>query len=89
MTDKQCIQEEMEYREWREAPHWYCVKTTLHNNGKMESEIVADEKTNIAIVIQQAEKPLDGVFETMSSTIYYTYHRGYEEAKRQMMAARA
>lgn len=88
--DKQCIQEEMEYREWREAPQWYCVKTTYHpSTGKMESEIVADEKTNLAIVIQQVEKPSDGVFETANSTIYYTYHRGYEEAKRQMMAARA
>ena len=43
--DKQCIKEEMEYRKWREAPQWYCVKTTFHNDGKMESEIVADEKT--------------------------------------------
>ena len=60
--DKQCIQEEMEYREWREAPQWYCVKTTYHlSTGKMESEIVADEKTNLAIVIQQVEKPSKGV----------------------------
>lgn len=87
--DKQCIQEEMEYREWREVPQWYCVKTTFHSNGKMESEIVADEKTNIAIVIQQVEKPQDDVFEMAGSTIYYTYHRGYKEAERQMMAARA
>lgn len=86
--DKQCIKEEMEYRKWREAPQWYCVKTTFHNDGKMESEIVADEKTNIAIVIQQVEKPMDGVFETADGTIYYTYHRGYEEARRQMAAAR-
>lgn len=88
--DRQCIQEEMEYREWREAPHWYCVKTVMDNlTGKLTSEIVADEKTHIAIIIQQVEKPQDGVFETAASTTYYTYHRGYEEAKRQMMAARA
>lgn len=86
--DEQCIKEEMEYREWREAPHWYCVKTIYHNNGKMESEIVVDEKTKLAIVIQQVEKPSDDAYETAEGIIYYTYHRGYEEAKRQMMAAR-
>ena len=41
-----CIKAEMEYREWRECPLWYCVKTLLRADGKMESEIVSDEKTS-------------------------------------------
>lgn len=86
--NEKCIQEEMEYREWSEAPQWYCVKTTFHSNGKIESEIVTDEKTKLAIVIQQAEKPLDGAYEMVNCTIYYTYHRGYKEAERQILAAR-
>ena len=40
-----CIKAEMEYREWRECPLWYSVKTLLRADGKMESEIVSDEKT--------------------------------------------
>lgn len=86
--DEEYNQEEMEYRDWRKAPHWYCVKTVFHNNGEMESEIIADEKTGIPIVLQQLEKPLDDVFETANATIYYTYHRGYEKAKCQMEATR-
>ena len=58
-----CIKAEMEYREWRECPLWYCVKTLLRADGKMESEIVSDEKTKIPIAIQSLEKPQDGVFE--------------------------
>ena len=42
---KQCIEVEVEYLEWRKAPKWYCVKTTFHNNGKIESEIVTDRKS--------------------------------------------
>ena len=34
----QCVQVEMEYREWKIAPLWYLVKTTLHRNGKVEAE---------------------------------------------------
>ena len=88
-AEQKCIQEEMEYREWKKAPLWYCVKTVLHSNGKMESEIAVDEETKLAIVIQSDEKPLDGVFEKNGSTTYYTYHRGYEEARRQMRLATA
>lgn len=87
MQERDCIEAEMEYREWRECPQWYCVKTKLHNDGHMESEIVADEKTGIAIAMQSLEKPQDGVFEDMSGTTYYTYHRGYKEAARQVAAA--
>lgn len=86
-AEQDCIRAEMEYREWRECPLWYCVKTKLNNNGKVESEIVADEKTGIAIAVQSIEKPQDGVFEDMTGTTYYTYHRGYEEAARQVAAA--
>ena len=75
-----CIASEMEYREWSECPQWYCVKTTLHADSKVESEIVADEKTGIPIAIQDAQKPADGTYETMETTTYYTYHRGYKEA---------
>ena len=84
---RQCVEAEMEYRAWREAPLWYCVKTKLYDNGKMESEIVRDEKTKQLIAIQDTEKPLDGVYETASGTIYYTYHRGYAEAAKQVAAA--
>lgn len=83
-----CIAAEVEYREWSECPQWYCVKTTLHENGKVESEIVADEKTGIPIAIQTNEKPLDGVFETMEATTYYTYCRGYKEAAKQVEQAK-
>ena len=85
---KQCTQVESEYLEWRKAPQWYCVKTVLHNDGTIESEIAADEKTKLAIAIQSLEKPLDGVFETTEATTYYTYHQGYKEALRQMNAAK-
>ena len=47
-----CIRAEMEYREWRECPQWYCVKTLFRADGTMESEIVSDEKTKIPIAIQ-------------------------------------
>lgn len=83
-----CIKAEMEYREWRECPQWYCVKTTLHADGRIESEVVADEKSKIPIAIQSAEKPLDGVYETMEATTYYTYCRGYKEATKQVALAK-
>lgn len=84
----QCIEVEMEYREWRECPLWYCLKTVLHNDGRIESEIMADEKTKVAIAIQSFDKPLDGVFETAEATTYYSYHAGYKEAARHLSAAR-
>ena len=65
-------------------PDFYCVKTTYHNNGKIESEIMADEKTKVPIAIEIDSKPLDGVFETATATIYYTYHEGYAEAAHQV-----
>ena len=65
-------------------PNFYCVKTTYYNNGKIESEIMADEKTKLPIAIEIDEKPLDGVFETAIATIYYTYHEGYDEATQQV-----
>ena len=83
-----CIKAEMEYREWRECPLWYCVKTLLRADGKMESEIVSDEKTKIPIAIQSLEKPQDGVFAEVGATTYYTYCQGYEEAERQLMLAK-
>lgn len=82
-----CIKAEMEYREWRECPLWYCVKTLFRADGKMESEIVSDEKTKIPIAIKSLEKPQDGVFEDASGTTYYTYHQGYEAAAKQVAAA--
>lgn len=85
----QCIEVENEYREWRESSHWYCVKTTLHNDGRIESEVVTDEKTQKPIVIKDTDKPLDGVFETTTATIYYSYHAGYKEAMRQVNIAKA
>jgi hypothetical protein len=88
MLNKQCIELEMEYREWRESPQWYCVKTVLHSDGRIESEIMVDEKTKLAIVIQDLDKPMDGVYETYEATTYYTYHQGYVEAARQLAAAR-
>lgn len=87
-TEQQCIETEIEYKEWKENPLWYCVKTLFNmNTGKMESEIVKDEKTKQLIAIQSIEKPQDGVYETAAGTIYYTYHRGYREAARQMAMA--
>ena len=65
---------------------FYCVKTTYHNNGKIESEIMVDEKTKLPLAIEIPDKPLDGVFETETATIYYTYHEGYAEAARQVAA---
>lgn len=86
--ESQCIREEIEYRNWSECPLWYCVRTFFNvNTGKMESEIVKDEKSKVPIAIQDKEKPQDGVFETAKGTIYYTYHRGYEEAAKQVAAA--
>lgn len=86
VVEKQDIQLEQEYKDWKESPLWYCVKTVYHNNGKIESEIVRDEKTKLPIVIQSVDKPSDGTYETVNATTYYTYHRGYEEAERQMKA---
>lgn len=83
-AEADCIKAEMEYRSWRECPQWYCVKTTVHNNGTIKSEFVVDEKTNLPIIIQDEKKPQDGVYETINEITYYTYHRGYEEAVRQI-----
>lgn len=85
----QCLEVEVEYREWRETSLWYCVKTTLHSDGRIESEIVTDEKTKQPIAIKDTDKPLDGVFETATETTYYSYHAGYKEAMRQVNAAKA
>lgn len=79
-----CIEAEQEYRAWRECPQWYCVKTTYSHDGAIRSEMVLDEKTQLPFVIQDAEKPADGVYETMTATEYYTYHMGYDEALRQI-----
>ena len=88
ITEQQCIEAEMEYRSWKECPLWYCVKTLFNmTTGKMQSEIVRDEKTKQLIAIQDTEKPLDGVYETAAGTIYYTYHRGYSEAAKQVALA--
>ena len=87
-AEQKCIEAEMEYREWSKCPQWYCVKTILHANGEIESEVVTDENSGIPIAIQDADKPLDGVFETMGATTYYTYHRGYKEAAKQVELAR-
>lgn len=77
-----CLKAESEYREWRECPHWYCVKTTVDSvSGYVECEIVADEKTGVPTYIQSNEKPLDGVYETAESTSYFTYCQGYKEAE--------
>lgn len=81
---EQELKEYQEYQEWKEAPIWYCVKTTYHNSGKIESEIVRDEKSKLSLVIFGAEKPADGTYETMEATIYYTYHRSYAEAESQV-----
>lgn len=65
-------------------PNWYCVATKFGTDGKIESEIVADETTKLPIAIEIPDKPLDVVYETATATIYYTYHDSYEEAHRQM-----
>ncbi len=69
-------------------PRWYCVKTILHNDGRIEAEFVKDEKTGIVILMRSPDKPLDGVFETTESTTYYSYHDSYEEAAQQIAAAK-
>lgn len=69
-------------------PVWYCVKTLFNaNTGKMESEVVKDEETNMPIAIRSDKKPLDGVFENSAGITYYTYHEGHEAAARQVAAA--
>lgn len=84
---RQCIEEEMEYREWRESPLWYCLKTTMNNaTCEVKSEIVKDSKTGVCMVIQGFDKPLDGTFETVKETVYYTYHQGYRDAAWQLAA---
>lgn len=88
MNTEECIRAEVEYREWRECPLWYCVKTKLGSDGSVESEIVSDEKTKVPIAIQSADKPLDGVFEDASGVTYYTYHAGYKAAAKQVEAAK-
>ncbi len=86
MTDVELYKE---YQDWREGPIWYCVKTTYHNNGKVESDFVKDEKTKVALTVQGIEKPLDGTYQTANATIYYTYHRTYEEAENVIKEMRA
>lgn len=88
ILERQCIEQEVEYRKWNECPLWYCVKTFFNpNSGKLESEIVKDEKTKVPIAIKDKDKPQDGVFENAAGTTYYTYHRGYEAALKQVAAA--
>ncbi|MBR1760905.1 MAG: hypothetical protein IJ741_06975 [Schwartzia sp.] len=65
---------------------WYCVKTTYHHDGKIESEIMVDENTNLPIAIECPDKPLDGYCEMANATIYYSYHYGYKAAARQVAA---
>ena len=85
MDHEQCVKEEMEYREWRKTPLWYCVKTVFNKmTGAVKSEIMKNEKTNVPIAIQDLVKPQDGVYEKNNEVTYYTYHRGYEEAERQV-----
>jgi hypothetical protein len=89
MNEKQDITVEMEYREWRESPLWYCVKTVLNNiTGIIKSEIITDEKTKLPITVQDFDKPLDGVYETSKETIYYAYYQGYKQAESALTAAR-
>ena len=68
-------------------PMWWCVKMILHTDGRIEADFVRDEKTKMAIAFRAPEKPLDGVFETLSSTTYYSYHDEYADAARQIAAA--
>ncbi len=84
-AEADCIKTETEYRSWCECPQWYCVKTTMSlTTGKIKSEFIVDEKTNLPIIIQDDKKPQDEVYEIATETVYYTYHRGYEEAARQI-----
>lgn len=86
--EQQCVKVEQEYRDWRQDPIWYCVKT-LYNNltAAMKSELVRDEQTKLPITIHDTQKPADGVFQSGNTTVYYTYHSTYEEAARQIAAA--
>ena len=52
-----------------------------------ETEYRDWKKCPLWYCILDTEKPLDGVYETASGTIYYTYHRGYAEAAKQVAAA--
>lgn len=70
-----------------ELPVWYCCKTTYHNNGKIEAEIMRDEDTKQLIAISDEKKPLDGVFETATATIYFIYGEYEECVKHVRMAA--
>lgn len=87
-TKMQDIKTEQEYQDWKKAPLWYCVKTKFYNSGKIESEIVRDEKTKLPITIQSFDSPLDGTYDEKDGTVYYTYHRGYKAAENQLLAAR-
>lgn len=88
MSKTACVQAEIEYREWSECRIWYCVKTRLANDGSIECEIAKDEKTNVPIIIQSQEKPLDGVFEDETGITYFTYQPGYAAAAQQVEATR-
>ena len=61
-------------------PGWYCVKTTFHLTGKVDSDLVRDEETGVPITLELPDKPLDDVYETANAITYYTYHERYEEA---------
>jgi hypothetical protein len=88
MLNQQCVDIEMEYREWRESPLWVCVKTTLDAlTGAVKSEIAKDDDTGLTIAIHDFDKPQDGVYETVKETIYYTYHQGFVEAQRYLAAS--
>ena len=69
-TEQQCLEAEMEYRSWKECPLWYCVKTLFNmTTGKMQSEIVRDEKTKQLIAIQDTEKPGQSTTHTTEDTV--------------------
>lgn len=78
-------QAEMLKNSFREWPLWYLVKTVIQSTGKIESEIVSDDKTGLPIAIKDAHKPQDEVYERIDgTTIYFNYFEGYDEAARQV-----
>lgn len=72
-----------------QKPSCYCVKTKYHDSGKVECDFVRDEKTKLPIAFEIDDKPLDGVFEEVGATTYYSYHMGYEDAARQIASVKA
>jgi len=80
-------QAEMLKKNFQEWPLWYLVKTVIQSTGKIVSEIINDDATGLPIVLKDAHKPQDEVYERIDgTTIYFTYHEGYEEAARQVAA---